>query len=114
MSLPEVMLWQRLRGGKAGVKVRRQHPMGAYVVDFFVPSARLIIEIDGEAHDRGNRPQRDAGRDQHLAANGCRVLRKDVDGVVEAILCQVESPLHRSPRIKSGVSGPPPRSGEER
>jgi very-short-patch-repair endonuclease len=64
MTLPEVILWHWLRQRPDGLKFRRQHPTGPYVLDFFYSDARLAIEVDGEAHSRGNRPERDIGRDQ--------------------------------------------------
>jgi very-short-patch-repair endonuclease len=114
MTLPEVMLWQRLRGGRIGAKVRRQHPIGPYVVDFYIREACLIVEVDGEAHNRGNRPKRDEIRDAFLLQNGYRVLRvpatdvmANADEVVERIVALVASPLHRL------AAGPPPRPGED-
>ncbi|MDB5670096.1 MAG: hypothetical protein JWO25_1055, partial [Alphaproteobacteria bacterium] len=62
MSLPEVLLWTRLRRRPQGFKFRRQQPAGRYVLDFYCHEAGLAIEVDGEAHDRGDRPQRDAER----------------------------------------------------
>ena len=76
MSLPEVMLWRELRGRDPGKPVfRRQHPLGPFVLDFYCPSAQLCIEIDGEDHYLGDRPQRDARRDGYLRSLGLRVLR---------------------------------------
>lgn len=75
MSLPEVLLWRHLRKEPEGIKFRRQHPIGDYVLDFFCPSAKLCVEIDGEAHSRGNRPERDKARDAWLIAEGIEVLR---------------------------------------
>jgi hypothetical protein len=49
MTLPEVVLWQCLRQRPEGLKFRRQHPTGPYVLDFFCSDARLAIEVDGEA-----------------------------------------------------------------
>jgi len=46
----EALLWAQLRGGKLGVRVRRQHPLWPYVVDFYVPAHRLVIEVDGGIH----------------------------------------------------------------
>jgi very-short-patch-repair endonuclease len=57
LSLPETLLWRRLRGAK--VRIRKQHPIGPYVLDFYCPSAKLAIEVDGFAHDTGDRPRRD-------------------------------------------------------
>jgi very-short-patch-repair endonuclease len=92
MSLPEVLLWQQLRKEPDGVRFRRQHPAGPYVLDFFCATANLAIEVDGEAHNFGNRPQRDLERDAWLNDQGVRVLRipavevlKNFDGVLQLI-----------------------------
>jgi len=91
LSPPEVLLWQRLRLRPAGVKFRRQHPVGAYVADFYAPDARLIVEVDGVAHDA--RVERDALRDEWLRGQGFVVVRvtavdvlKDVDAVVDGVV----------------------------
>ncbi|WP_368733465.1 DUF559 domain-containing protein, partial [Serratia marcescens] len=44
-------------------------------MDFFAREPLLIIEVDGEAHERGNRPERDELRDRFLNENGYRVMR---------------------------------------
>ncbi|WP_338061535.1 endonuclease domain-containing protein [Sphingopyxis lindanitolerans] len=75
MSLPEVLLWQILRKQPGHIKFRRQHPIHRYVLDFYVPEWKLAIEIDGIAHDMGDRPERDDARDQWLASQGIRTLR---------------------------------------
>jgi very-short-patch-repair endonuclease len=114
MSLPEVMLWQQLRGKKLGFKVLRQHPIGQYVADFYVSEARLVIEIDGDGHNRADNPTNDATRDKYLRDRGCEIMRipavevlRDLGSVLEGIVAQVTSPLHHAPH------GPPPRPGEE-
>lgn len=75
MTLPEVLLWQELRGQPQGVKFRRQHPLGDYVLDFFCAKAKVCIEIDGITHDMGGNPARDAQRDQWLREQGIETLR---------------------------------------
>jgi very-short-patch-repair endonuclease len=76
MSLPEVILWRNLRGDKLeGLRFRRQHPMGAYVLDFYCDAAKLAVEIDGAHHSLGDNPARDAERDAWLAARGIETLR---------------------------------------
>jgi very-short-patch-repair endonuclease len=67
-TLPEGLLWQQLRTRPGDLKFRRQHPIGFYVVDFYCPAARLIVEVDGESHGMGNRPARDARRDRWLGS----------------------------------------------
>ena len=83
MTLPEVLLWEQLRGQKLGMKFRRQHPVGRYVADFCCMAAKLIVEIDGEAHDRGTAPARDAARDAFLADQGFEVVRMTARDVLE-------------------------------
>jgi very-short-patch-repair endonuclease len=114
MSPPEVLLWSHLRASKLGIKVRRQHPIGPYVADFFVREAGLVIEIDGSPHDFGDRPQRDEGREEYLRSRGFRVLRilaRDVitnlDGALKHIAAQAASPHHQP------SDGTPPHNGEE-
>ena len=75
MTLPERMLWRELRGKPDGVKFRRQHPLGRYVLDFYCPAAKLAIEIDGIAHGMGDRPVQDVARDAFVRAQGIEVVR---------------------------------------
>jgi very-short-patch-repair endonuclease len=98
MSLPEVLLWQQLRKKVDSVQFRRQHPAGPYVLDFFSATVNLAIEVDGEAHNRGDRPQRDANREEWLQRQGIRVLRipaadvlKNLDGVLQFIATSVRA-----------------------
>jgi len=76
MSLPEVLLWQRLRRPEsAAIKLRRQHAVGPYVLDFYCAAAKLCVEVDGEAHADTDRAFLDARRDESLARAGVRMLR---------------------------------------
>ena len=83
MSLPEVLIWQELRK-QPGVKSRRQHPLGPYVLDFYCAAAKLCVEIDGIAHDMGSAPTRDVTRDEWLREQGVTVLRIPVREVLQA------------------------------
>jgi very-short-patch-repair endonuclease len=75
LTLPEARLWQMLRTSPGGHRFRRQHPAGPFVLDFFCARANLAIEIDGFAHDTGERPARDAGRDAWLHERRIGTLR---------------------------------------
>jgi very-short-patch-repair endonuclease len=89
LSLPEVLLWLELRKRPGGLRFRKQHPAGAYILDFFCPARRLAIEVDGEAHERGDRPERDAARDAWLTSEGVRLLRipaSEVLGNMEGVV----------------------------
>jgi very-short-patch-repair endonuclease len=117
MSLPEILLWRVLRTKPDGLKFRRQHPSGPYVLDFFCASKRLAIEIDGEAHGRGDRPQRDAARDAWLVSQGITVIRipaADLLGDVEAAVLHIMTSARRDyPSTTRYAGGPPPPPGED-
>jgi very-short-patch-repair endonuclease len=92
MSLPEVLLWQRLKTRPNGLKFRKQHDAGKYVLDFYCHEVRLIVEVDGIAHDMGDRPERDEERDLEFTEKGFQVLRvpavdvlRDPDETAESI-----------------------------
>lgn len=92
LTLPEILLWRELRG-RDGDKWRKQHPAGPYTLDFYCDRAKLCVEIDGEAHERGDSPERDARRDAWLAANGIETLRipaVEVLNNLEGVLTHVE------------------------
>jgi very-short-patch-repair endonuclease len=75
MSLPEVLLWQELRKRPEGLKFRRQQAANKYVTDFYCHAARLAIEVDGQAHERGNAPEWDAERDLSLYRQDVMTIR---------------------------------------
>src|SRR5438128_551938 len=58
-SLSEGLLWQILRMRPGGFKFRRQHPFERCTVDFYCAAAKLVVEIDGDAHSMGHRPTND-------------------------------------------------------
>jgi very-short-patch-repair endonuclease len=104
LSLPEVLLWRRLKGGEP--KFRRQHPLGPYVLDFYCAGARLAIEVDGIAHDMGDRPRREGVDVLRIAA---KEVLADPDGVADGLLRLCDErcrPLHH-PALPDG---PPPHA----
>jgi len=84
---PEQLLWSVLRGRRlAGLKFRRQEPIGPYFVDFCCRELKLIVELDGMSHD--DKHVQDKLRDQWLTAQGYRVFRVtnwDVNEDLEAV-----------------------------
>ena len=115
-TLPEGLLWRALRGRKAaGLKFRRQHPIGPFVLDFYCVEIALCVEVDGGSHSLGDRARQDQRRDAWLADKDIRTLRisarlvlGDVDDAVRTIVeaagrTPVAPPLGELPR--SGCGG---------
>lgn len=72
----EARLWAYLqRAQLEGRKFRRQHSVGGYILDFYCPSERLAVELDGAAHDSDMAQQYDRERDRFLRHCGILVLR---------------------------------------
>ncbi|MDA8870609.1 DUF559 domain-containing protein [Rhizobiaceae bacterium] len=91
----ERSLWSALRTFRAiyGIHLRRQVPIGPYVVDFACHHPKLVIELDGELHFTADGQQKDALRDAWLAQSGYRVHRMTTaewianpDGCIESLL----------------------------
>ncbi|WP_428410174.1 endonuclease domain-containing protein [Hyphococcus sp.] len=75
-NLPEQRAWSALRTlRKHGFPVRRQHPIGPYVVDFAIVRERLVIEIDGGIHKLDEIALCDSERDEFLRKERWRILR---------------------------------------
>ena len=101
----ERLLWNALRNSSfAGLKFRRQHPVGFYVADFCCMQEKLIIELDGDSHDFSE--QKDRDRTETLNKEGYRVIRfsnadvfDNLDGVLVIIArtLGIEKSPHPSP-----------------
>jgi len=88
----EQALWQRLRRDQiGGLRIRRQHPLGPYVVDFYCAKCRLVIEIDGDIHRFRHRA--DCARSEWLEARGYHVIRfsnEQVLGQIDWVTTEIE------------------------
>ena len=93
----EARLWRAVRSSQLGVAFRRQVPLLGFIADFYAPSARLIVEVDGGYHAR--RVTADARRDRKLARAGYRVVRlqaelvmRDLPAAVRAVQRALDEP----------------------
>ncbi len=94
----EATLWKHLaRRQLAGIKFRRQQPIGSYIVDFVAFEHKLVIELDGSQHDEITIKGSDEYRTAWLEKSGYKVLRfwnnevlENTSGVVETILQALE------------------------
>jgi very-short-patch-repair endonuclease len=112
LTASEQALWATLRDNRLrGLKFRRQHPFGPYILDFFCVQAQLAVELDGSVHDQPDQKEYDANRTAYLESHGLRLLRfknldveRNIDDVLARIL-EVASPNPRplpSPEEFSG------------
>ena len=81
MSLPEVLLWNQLKGGQLGFSFRRQHALGPFIADFYCHEVLLVVEVDGKFHY--NQMDADSSRDAWLREHGFEVCRIDAKVVLE-------------------------------
>jgi len=83
-TLAESVLWKYLQNKNAfGFRFRRQKIIGKYIVDFYCPRLKLVIEIDGSSHD--NKYEYDAKRDEYLQNLGLTVLHLDNSDVLRCV-----------------------------
>jgi very-short-patch-repair endonuclease len=114
MTDAERRLWFRLRAHRfAGIKFKRQVPIGRYVVDFACMSRKVVLEIDGGQHADG---EADRVRDRQLMEQGFKVLRfwnndvlKQTDIVLETIMETLKNESAPSP---GALRAPPSPQGE--
>ena len=101
MTESEHRLWRHLRRKQIlGVRFYRQRPIGNYIVDFYAPAPKLVVEADGSQHFSDSGLKRDADRDAFLQAQGIEVLRftnlevlGNIGAVAECIRSVVERRL---------------------
>jgi very-short-patch-repair endonuclease len=75
-TFAERILWYSLRGSQLdGRKFTRQMGIGPYIVDFYCPEEKLVIELDGSVHDEPLVKERDIAREAFLKGNGLTILR---------------------------------------
>ena len=97
MTAAECVLWQSLKSRQLlGKKFRRQISIGRYIVDFYCPEARLVIELDGERHFSITMDEYDTERTNYLEQEGLKVIRfenKELYDNLEGVLETIKQPL---------------------
>jgi len=112
MTDAETLLWVHLRSGVNGFKIRRQHPIGIYIVDFYCHRVKLIVEVDGLIHNSPEIKIYDKRRETELKLLGYCILRfsnheifTDIENVLEKIKINVEE-LFQSSIINQKTKSP--------
>lgn len=102
LTPPEVVLWAHIKNTQlSGLRFRRQYGIGRYVVDFYCPKKRLVIEIDGSYHTRPEVREYDRIRQRFIESFNICVLRfssgdifDNIDGVLKRIVSVAENLPH--------------------
>ena len=89
----EKKLWRYLKGKQLdGYRFRQQHGFGPFVLDFYCPTLRLCVEVDGGVHQEESVKEKDEDRTVFLNENRIKVIRvtndeveTDIDKVLEKI-----------------------------
>ncbi|MFA6903587.1 MAG: DUF559 domain-containing protein [Gallionellaceae bacterium] len=106
MTDAEQCLWQRIRNRQiGGVQFYRQKTLLSYIVDFYSPRVKLVIELDGSQHFEAEHQAKDQNRDEQLMRTGLRVLRFDdrqvlteTDAVLKVVYDEVVERLAKTPK----------------
>ncbi|AEV31676.1 hypothetical protein Oweho_0662 [Owenweeksia hongkongensis DSM 17368] len=109
LTISEARLWKALKGSQLdGRKFRRQHSIANYIVDFYCPSEKLVIEVDGGYHRNESVQIADAKRDAYLNSIGIKVLRV----LNESVRSQLGMVLEAIRAEFSTTPAPPQRRGD--
>jgi very-short-patch-repair endonuclease len=98
----EFFLWKFLKNSQmGGNKFRRQHGIGPYIVDFYCPRVKLVIEIDGETHGSPLEKEYDKKREEYLRNLEIKVIRfnnmeiyKTMNAVIDRIMKELKISNH--------------------
>ncbi|MBI2345673.1 MAG: endonuclease domain-containing protein [Deltaproteobacteria bacterium] len=114
MTRSERLVWSRIRSKQfQGLKFRRQHGVGPYIVDFYCPERGVVIEIDGDVHAGEAQVARDQRRENYLRSLGLRVIRYMNDDVLNRLDAVFEDLWEKlTPASTSPLSPPYIKGGE--
>ena len=90
----KIILWSRLRRSQLGFKFRRQNSFGKYIVDFYCPEKKMVIEIDGWQHKEEK--EHDKKRAEYLKGLGLKILRfwnNDVNNNLDEVILEIKKNL---------------------
>ena len=93
----EILLWLKLKNSQLDLKFCRQHSIGGYIVDFYCPSKKLIIEVDGPEHSKKENQEYDKIRSDYFAGLDIGVLRftnADINTTMDIVLVKIRNKLN--------------------
>ena len=96
VTASESLLWEYLSNKQLGVKFRRQHPISLYIADFYCHEAKLIIELDGNIHNKPEVLTNDIERQKNLEILGIKVIRftnRELNNNLNQVLDKIKEAL---------------------
>ncbi len=106
----ENILWQRIRNNQLGVKVRRQHSVHDFIVDFAILESKLVIEIDGDYHNQPDQKKYDESRTNFLKEFDLDLLRftnEEVINNTELVISKITAEIKEREQNKKSIAGLP-------
>ena len=98
MTDEEETLWRELRMGKLGIKFKRQHSIGPYILDFYCPDKKLAVELDGFVHKKTK--EYDAERGYYLQNLNIKTIRfwnREVNDNIDFVIKRLKRELNLRP-----------------
>jgi very-short-patch-repair endonuclease len=103
MTLPEILLWKKLKDRKLfNAKFRKQHPINMFIVDFYCHVYKLVIEVDGEVHNNEELREYDLNRSAELNKLGIKVIRFTNDEVIfniDSVITKIQGVIAKLPPL---------------
>ena len=98
LTLEETILWNILKNNNLGHKFRRQHSIGNYIVDFYCPSKKLIIELDGSQHlDNQEYDEKRSCYFESLRIKVTRFWNNEIKENISGVVMRIEEELYHLP-----------------
>lgn len=92
----ELLIWSKLKNSQLGFKFRRQHSIDGYIVDFYCPKKKLVIEIDGSQHFQKNNLEYDEIRSKFFKILNIKVIRftnAEINTNIEGVPIRIKSEI---------------------
>ncbi len=106
MPKAEIVLWSKLKSKALnGHKLRRQHSVGKFVIDFYCPRLKLAIEVDGDSHFSDGSEPYDKTRQDFIESFGISFLRftnKEIYENLSEVLAKIENYMQEKSAIENG------------
>ena len=110
----EQLMWMYLRPGVKGYKFRRQHPISLYITDFYCHKLKLIVELDGQIHQRPEIKKNDDERQAVLEKMGYTVIRftnQQLKESIESVIFHIEAAIENLSNNTIQTKTKPPLGG---